>query len=211
MAQRPAWTIKNNYIISKEFEFTWYSGFAISQKQKCIKELHNSIYNETKQNSLEISTKSENKLGKNLSAFNLKLNNYYLENIFQSSKYYSNCGQLIDLLNVTPKDAKKDERHKKSGKLLYFKYNNEIWELEPKTSFYDYIYILSVIENFNIEELKNKLNNFDWFTDIEFNPKKSINCQARSITILKNIINTNNINIIKNKNEFINYHKSIIK
>ena len=43
MSLRPAWTIKNGIVIGKEFEFQWNGGFAITQKQKNIKNLHQSI------------------------------------------------------------------------------------------------------------------------------------------------------------------------
>ena len=49
-------------------------------------------------------------LGVKLSAFNLKLNGYTLENIFQSSKVFSNGGPYRDLMNVAPKEAKRDGR-----------------------------------------------------------------------------------------------------
>ena len=42
MALRTAWTIKNGIVVGKEFEFQWMGGFAITQKQKNIKNLHQS-------------------------------------------------------------------------------------------------------------------------------------------------------------------------
>ena len=182
MASRPAWHIKDMRVKSEDFEFKWNGGFAISQKRKNITALHDSIYNKYKEKSLEVSTKSEVELGNELSAFNLKLNGIYLENIFQSSKKYENGGPYLDLLDVEPKDAKRDERHKSSGKLLSFVYDDEEWGLIPKTCFYDYIYFKAVLEKYGLEL---DLNDYDWFTDIEFNPKKSLNCQARAIVIYK--------------------------
>lgn len=87
MAERPAFFIHNKNIISKQYTFDWFPGFAVSQKQKSIKSLHAAILKtDTHAKPLEISTKSIDVLGVNLSAFNLKLNNYPLENIFQSAK-----------------------------------------------------------------------------------------------------------------------------
>lgn len=61
---------------------------------------------------LEISTKSEEPLGRKLSAFHLTLNHYALENVFQSAKVFENGGPYLDLLNVAPREAKHDERLK---------------------------------------------------------------------------------------------------
>ena len=60
MATRPAWKIKDNKIICKEFEFEWNGGFAIKQKQKNIENLHASIFMDTKKNALEVSSKGSN-------------------------------------------------------------------------------------------------------------------------------------------------------
>lgn len=209
MAKRPAWTINNNLIIKQDFEFEWNGGFAISQKQKNILNLHLAISKNSNDKVLEISTKSTVDLGMKLSAFNLKLNGYFLENIFQSSKKYINAGPYKDLLLVEPKDAKCDERHKNSGDLIAFCYDNIIWDLLPKTAFYDYIYIKSVLQTFDLNYL-DELITYNWFTDIEFNPQKSINCQARAAAILKYVYINDNFNVLNNKEEWISFHKKYV-
>ena len=208
MAIRPAWSIIDGKVKSKEFEFAWSGGFAISQKQKNIKALHQAIREVTEENALEISSKSTNLIGTQLSAFSMKLNGLYLENIFQSSKRYENGGPYMDLLNVEPEEAKRDERHRTSGRLLSFVKEGEEWPLEPKTAFYDYIYVSAVIENFGHDL---DLSGYTWFTDIEFNPQKSINCQARAITIYKLIQEKNLWNVTSGKKEWINFHNIFIK
>lgn len=50
----------------------------------------------------------------------------------------------------------------------------------PRTAFYDWLYINALIEN---PQLAEKLNGYDGFTDIAFNPDKGINCQARSAAL----------------------------
>ena len=55
-------------------DFEYHGGFALSQKQKCIKSLHESILKQNPElKLLEISTKSTQALGVALSAFNLEL------------------------------------------------------------------------------------------------------------------------------------------
>lgn len=189
MAIRPYFKIgngKNNFYEENYCEFEFFTGFALSQKQKSVKSLHAEIFKEFPDSKiLEVSRRSENGLGIILSAFNLKYTNidnkeYPVECVFQSSKVFSNGMQYKDLMFKTPKEAKTDERLKTSGHLIKFSLNGVDWELEPKTYFYDYIYLSALSKNKDICE---KLLEFDVFTDIEFNPKKSFNCQARSVAI----------------------------
>ena len=208
MAKRPAWTIENGKIIRKDFEFAWNGGFAISQKRKNINALHQAIEDATGQTALEISSKGEVELGNQLSAFNMKTTGVFIENVFQASKRYENGGPYLDLLDVAPKDAKRDERHKISGKLVAFVRNGEDWPLEPKTVFYDYIYVLAVIENFGCEL---DINEYNWFTDIEFNPGKSINCQARAVAIYTLIQEKAAFNVLNDRSAWINFHTLHVK
>lgn len=168
-------------------EFKYFNGFATSQKQKSIKEFHSCIYKKEKDAKiLEVSTKSDDIIGVKLSAFNLKFydevqkKEFAIENIFQSSKVFQNGGPYLDLLNVHPRDAKRDERLKNSGQLVKFMLHKQIWELEPKTIFYDWVYMMALNRE---RELSKAILDFNIFTDIEFNHNKSFNCQARSAAI----------------------------
>lgn len=183
MAVRPAWIIRDNKVEVEWFDFKWYSGFALSQVQRSVESLHNAIKSQYPCVSvLEVSTKGSNPLGNCLSAFNLTLEGIPLECHFQSSKVFENGGPYLDLLKVNPKDAKGDIRLKTSGKLVNFTKDGVVWPLLPKTAFYDYIYIKAVREKYgdNLD-----LKDYDYFTDIVFNPDKSINCQARALAIYK--------------------------
>lgn len=199
----------SDYPIYKEMEveFEYFNGFAVSQKQKSIYSMHQSIHKmNLSLQVLEVSTKSTNPTGVALSAFNLKFfdedtgKEYPLENIFQSSKVFERGGPFRDLLNVHPKDAKRDERLKSSGNLICFNYNETIWEKEPKTMFYDWVYISSLYRN---KTLSRKVLEFNAFTDIEFNQEKSINCQARSAAIYVSLSRLGILEgVLNNKEEF---------
>ena len=185
MAKRPAYYILDGKIREMLYSFEWFSGFTLSQKQKSIDSLHQAIIaSNPNAVPLEISTKSRIPLGVKLSAFHLKLQGYHLENVFQSSKVFVNGGAYRDLLHVHPKDAKKDQRLKNSGALKHFDLNGEIFPLDPKTLFYDYIYIMAVKESLSQDEIQ-QITQYTHFTDIEFNPQKSINTQARSVAIIR--------------------------
>lgn len=182
MAKRKTFVVSLNDIFEeKEIEFVFYSGFSITQKQKSIESLHNAIkelYYDAE--ILEISSKSPIELGRKLSAFNLKLDGIALENIFQSSKVFEYGGPYEDLLSKTPIEAKKDPRIKDSGRIIGFKYQGINYPTIPKTLFYDWMYCQALYSD---KELMSSIINYDFFTDIEFNHEKSLNCQARSAAI----------------------------
>jgi len=170
-------------------EFHWYAGFSVKQKQRTINSFHENAYLlDGISNILEVSSKSEDELGVSLSAFNLKgktkkyKDEFTVETLFQSSKVFKSGGPYRDLLCKTSLEAKKDNRIKSSGCLLEFNLFGEVWGLEPKTAFYDYIYIKTLLEN---PSLMDEILQYDAFTDIEFNPDKSINCQAYSVALFK--------------------------
>lgn len=197
MAKRPYFTISDTTDeFYKEYscEFEFYTGFALSQKQKSVKSLHEQILKRyPNRKILEVSRRSENPLGIALSAFNLKFLNidnkeYPVECVFQSSKVFANGQQYCDLLYKTASEAKTDKRLKNSSPLIKFSLNGNDWELEPKTYFYDFIYISALYRN---KEVCKQLLEFDTFTDIEFNPQKSFNCQARSVAIAVSLLKNN--------------------
>lgn len=208
MATRPAWAIKNGKVMREDFDFAWNGGFAITQKQKNINALHVAIREAKGEEALEVSSKSTVSLGKELSAFSLQLSGVYLENIFQAAKKYENGGPYMDLLDISPKDAKRDERHKNSGRLLAFVRDGETWPLEPKTAFYDFIYVNAVVEKYAYDL---ELSEYQWFTDIEFNPKKSINCQARALAIYKLLKQEDYFEVLNNMEAWISFHKEKIR
>lgn len=210
MAQRPVFYIDDNKVRQRDIDFTWYSGFALSQKQKCIRSLHENIRTfDPFLNPLEISTKSENELGRSLSAFNLKLDGTYLENVFQSSKVFEQGGPYTDLLHVPPKEAKGDERLRNSGRLTAFEYAGTRFALEPKTAFYDFIYLKAVLYS-QIDY--SDLLQFNGFTDIEFNPKRSLNTQARSVAIIRLMLEEgfNIEEMVFDPEKFIDWHKESV-
>ncbi|MDX1415468.1 MAG: hypothetical protein R3293_14840 [Candidatus Promineifilaceae bacterium] len=186
MANRPVFIPDINgppYFIEKKVDFKWFPGLSLQQKQRSIAEMHREAFTQHGLHSvLEISSKSTEKTGVTLSAFNLILNDPELgklnvEVAFQGSKVFRDGGPFTDLYRKTAREAKRDPRIKESGNLIFFQFRNEKWRLEPKTAFYDWLYLSALVGN---PDHAKKLLVFEGFTDIEFNPKRSINCQARS-------------------------------
>ena len=209
MATRPVFVVVNKspYYSVFNAEFAWAGGFATSQKQKNIASIHR-LFTEAfpGKTALEISSKSTEEWGIGASAFFLKKfvpslgRSVPVENVYQSGKVFSNGGPYKDLLEVQPIDAKRDERLKSSGQLISFQFEGESFPLIPKTAFYDFIYINALIENPDIAE---KLEEYDGFTDIAFNPEKSLNCQARAAAIYVSLCRTGQIDKARDFNSFI--------
>lgn len=209
MAVRPVYIPKNSapFYDVVNIEFKWNGGFAVSQKQKNIKAIHDGfrlIYPDA--NPLEISSKSLIEAGVKLSAFNLMKyvpeldRSIPVENVYQAGKIFENGCQYTDLMLVSPKDAKRDERLKNSGRLIKFRFNGQEFPLIPKSIFYDYIYLNAVLEN---SALSNEILKFNGFTDIEFNPQKSISTQAKSAAVYVALSNLGLTENIRDYNSFV--------
>lgn len=202
---------KDKFIDIISVDFKWYPGFAISQKQKSIQSLHEEYEKISgKSNILEISSKSKDELGVKLSAFNLMINSkdnrkFSVECAFQSSKVFENGGPYVDLLNVSSKEAKKDIRLKTSGKLIGFMFYNTKWRLEPKTFFYDWLYMRALYLN---SDLANEIVKYDAFSDIEFNPDRSINCQAAAAALFVSLKRRNLLDVAMSS--ISNYKKILL-
>jgi hypothetical protein len=129
-------------------------------------------------------------LGVQLSAFSLKYEaesgkEYFLESIFQASKVFERGGPYTDIKNLEPIQAKRDERLMNSGRLIAFVSAKVTWPLEPKTLFYDWLYVNTIKDS---KELTSQIQEYGAFTDIEFNPKKSVNCQAYSAALYVSLV-----------------------
>lgn len=171
----------------EQVSFEWYAGMSKAQRQKSVRSLHTAA-SEARSGSklLEVSSLSETELGVRLSAFNLCLNPERrgaaipVECLFQSGKVFEFGGPYTDLLHVPPLEAKRDPRLQESGRLVKFTSAGQDWALEPPTAFYDWIYLNTLHRN---PVLAEEVMNWNGFTDIVFNPIKSVNCQAGAVAL----------------------------
>jgi hypothetical protein len=196
MAERPIFIpAKDEHRLVEEIfvPLHWHSGFASVQKEKNVRELHASALDFCLAPLLEVSSKSEKIEGRHLSAFHLKVQSQDaglipLECAFQGSKVFEYGGPYRDIFLKEGRDAKRDPRIRDSGKLRGFEFDGYSFALEPKTFFYDWLYINSIYQH---RVWLQKLNAYAGFTDIELNPYRSINCQARSIALFLTLMNRN--------------------
>lgn len=168
--------------------FKWSSGFAESQKKKNVAALHAAAKSGGMGRILEISSKSDEAVGRRLSAFSLKVEiegvEYPLESVYQGSKVFEKMGPFPKIFEYTPRDAKRFIRELDGGNLIRFELESRRYPLAPKNAFYDWLYICALAKHVDwISE--NVL--YDAYTDIEFNPEKQINCQARAFAEFKSL------------------------
>lgn len=192
MAERPIFIAQGSpeHLVQEiSVSFKWNPGFAPVQKRKNVAALHEAAQKLDLFPLLEVSTKSDEKIGQHLSAFNLKIKTdigeISIESCYQGSKVFENGGPYTDIYKLDSWSAKKDERLKNSGALIGFEYFGKKWPIVPKTAFYDWLYLSALISH---QEYLKRLFKYKGFTDIEFNPIKSINCQARTCALLVSLI-----------------------
>jgi hypothetical protein len=179
--------------------FEWYPGVSLSQAQKSIASLHETAAKHGLFPTLDVSSKSPTAIGKALSAFNLKLQHNQmqttLECAFQGSKVFEKGGPFTDLYTKNSYEAKRDPRLIAHGHIKSFKFCGIDFSNEPKTAFYDYLYLLAIAHS---PDLLSAVSQYFCFTDIAFNPSKSLNCQARSLAICISLRRANLINSLAN-------------
>lgn len=196
MAERPIFmpAPESPELVNELFlSIKWHPGFAQSQKEKNIEALHEAAGQRGIAPLLEISSKSKSERGRHMSAFHISVptKNYgriKLELAFQGSKVFERGGPFTDLYGKGDDEigqAKRDPRLQESGRLTGFCFEGIDFPLEPKTAFYDWLYCSFLWDH---RDWATKLYAYAGFTDIEFNPQRSINCQARAAALFLSLM-----------------------
>ncbi len=173
-----------------EVEFPWYPGFSREQKRKCVAALHEAARERLGvAKPLEISSASQEELGFRLSAFQLAARApdgslSTVEALFQGSKVFEDGGPYTDLYGRSGREARNDPRlvdaRGERRKRVAFRFGDETWPVESLTAFYDWLYVRALCD---VPDLARQLAEHDAFTDIAFNPARSLNCQARAAAV----------------------------
>ena len=190
MASRPVFLVNADgaeLVSTHEVNFTWYAGMSIDRRRMSARSLQEAAHARyPERRFLEVSRMSDEPLGTKLSAFNLlfpegnRSARRPVECVFQSSKIFEHGGPFRDLLEAHPADAKRDERLRKSGRLIAFEFDGQRWSSEPLTAFYDWIYITALVAD---SDCSDAVLRYNGFTDIAFNPAKSFSCQAYAVAL----------------------------
>ncbi|WP_018905437.1 hypothetical protein ABL841_16515 [Variovorax paradoxus] len=212
MASRPIFTpsLSGKLLVwTHHVDFEWFPGMAKSQSQKSIASLHGQAQRQIGVDKvLEISSKSADQLGVSLSAFNLMIRTvrhereFSLECAYQASKVFERGGPFLDLLRMRSIDAKRDPRLNQHGRLIKFRFYGVDWDLQPRTAFYDWLYINALNKH---PELAEQVLRYRAFSDIAFNPERSINCQAYAAALYVSLHERGLLteDVLKNKNTYL--------
>ena len=194
MASRPSFFPNFDAIGVKTryFDFEWHPGFAPSQKKKNVAGLHCAIAAwRPGCKALEISRRSELDAGVALSAFNLKLpvsgTPCTVEAVFQAGKVFAGgVGPFPEMRTHGSKEVRDFVRERAGIRsLVAFEDADGVrWPLTPRTAFYDWLYLKALAAN---PDLAAAVEEFDCFTDIEFNPDRQLNCQAAAAALWRSL------------------------
>ncbi|MBD5626984.1 MAG: hypothetical protein HDQ90_05825 [Desulfovibrio sp.] len=203
MATRPVFFVTtpgDGWVHVDEVSFQWFPGMSLAQKRRSIDAMQAAAHAMAPGKSLlEISTKSAEADGRALSGFELCLEargrRMPVESVFQGSKL-CRAGAGVDgpyqeLYGEDAVLAKRDPRLAHC-QLAGFRLFDEDWPFAPwppktgekdalpPSAFYDYVYFRALGQQ---PELAAKACGYGGFTDLEFTPGKSDNCQAFSAAL----------------------------
>lgn len=182
-------------VLEVSLQFEWSMGMARTQKQKSIQSFHTVANKNGCSKPLEISTYSLQSIGVQLSAYNL---------LYKSSKSHGTVEELYQkskVLNKTKESVSIDGNKILKGRQpLCFIFEDYKWPLKPLSGFYDWLYINALHQN---RDLSNRVLEFDAFTDIAYNPKKSVSTQARSVALYVALMRLGKIEQAKDPEEFL--------
>ncbi|MBQ7850147.1 MAG: hypothetical protein IJ343_10525 [Clostridia bacterium] len=209
MANRPVFIFgdETRPVYRRDVEFDWNAGQSATQKRKNIVALHEA-FNETEPEMkvLEISSKSLQEAGVRLSAFNLTKfvpslgRSIPLECVFQGGKVFSGGGPFTDLYGGNSREAKQDPRLRSSGVLVNYWFEGRKVPSFPTTAFYNWLYANALLENPGLAE---EIVKYDAFTDIEFNPNKSRNCQAEAAAVFVGLARRGLLDEVRDFDRFV--------
>lgn len=200
MAQRPAFSLSPvsstcHPIQVTYYDFGWSPGMSAAQKRKNVVALHASIRERIPHaNPLEVSTKSTLPIGIALSAFNLAVvkngQPFRVESLYQGSKVFRDgSGPFQDLYGQSPKSVRAAIKPHASSPLMHFAWGMTHWPLEPKLAFYTWLYC-TALHHIQNRSLADKLlrEGFTHFTDIEYNPGRTLNSQSFAVAYYVHLI-----------------------
>ena len=172
-------------VMTQNVRFRWFPGLALAQQRLSIEALHEQALSQHPELGavLEVSTRSDQPAGRALSAFNLSLKLpriglVALESAYQCAKVHADGGPWPELIGQDPMTVRRRLATYRDSPLLGFRLFDQSWPLVPCSLFYDWIYAHALCSH---PDLLEQARAFSAFTDIAFNPKRSLACQAGAL------------------------------
>lgn len=208
MAQRYFWFIEDVIVKKGIVDFKWEPGLSTAQKRRSCANMIK-VINEAASygEALDISSASTEDLGVKLSAFNLKWKGRTIECWYQGSKVYKNAGVVHHLYDADPVTAKQYRRKLAGDIIVGFNLAGQEFPTEPRTFFYDYIYLNGLYEQFGTGL---DISKYNAFTDIQSNLEIEA-CQARSVCEYKLLQQNGQLEFIKDPTMLQMWHEIFVK
>lgn len=191
MAIRPVFTpvlSDRPGVVVEPVDFPWHAGLSPEQKRRNVVELHAAWLRRRRfVVPLEVSSKSTQAVGVSLGAFRLGVDSrkaggfVCVESLYQGSKVFAHAGPFPEVLRLDAVRARALVREAGGeAPLVAFELHGQRWPLTPRRAFYDWLYLHALHAN---PQLVAALEGYGCFTDIEFNPARSVNCQAYAVAL----------------------------
>ncbi len=94
---------------------------------------------------------------------------------------FENGGPYHELYSVPPSEANNDSRLRYSGRVIAFNFFGKEYPIESKDEFYNRLYITALKQEGR--HFARRLQKFEGFSDIGFNPQRANNCPARATAL----------------------------
>ncbi len=168
-------------------DFRWNPGVAPARKRLNVAALHGALRGRFPAvRVLEASSKSGEPLGVALSAFRLAADSrrtggrVCVESLYQGSKVFAQAGPFPECYGLPALEARERLKPWAAQPIVRFDLHGESWPLTPRRAFYDWLYVHALRRN---PVLAAQVGTYQCFTDIEFNPARSVNCQAYAVAL----------------------------
>ncbi|MCY4661563.1 MAG: hypothetical protein OXF93_17430 [Acidobacteria bacterium] len=135
---------------------------------------------------LEISSRSSDRLGRDLSAMNLPaagdLHGRPVEAVYQAAKCYGDGGPDTQLSQSGYEAKRRDRERRRQGPLAGFRHQGRQWPLETGSAFYDWLWTRSALRHCG-HGVVERLQRYEGFTD-QFHRPGALACQAKAAAIV---------------------------
>ena len=135
---------------------------------------------------LEISSRSADRLGRDLSAMNLPADGdphgRLVEAVYQAAKCYGDGGPDTHLSRSGYEAKHHDRERRRQGPLAGFRHEGRQWPPETGSAFYDWLWTRSALRHCG-HGVVERLQRYDGFTD-QFHRPGAVACQAKTAAIV---------------------------
>ena len=135
---------------------------------------------------LEISSRSSDRLGRELSAMNLPAagdpHGRTVEAVYQAAKCYGDGGPDTHVAGSRYEAKRRDRERRRQGPLAGFRHEGRQWPPETGSAFYDWLWTRSALRHCG-DGVIERLQHYDGFTD-QFHRPGGLACQAKAAAIL---------------------------